>query len=78
VANSLGDRFVRTATWRHERRLTLTHDEVRTLVGMGPSARHVDPAELDRRIAALATPVTTTAAVRVGVWRPTGTATGGT
>ncbi len=50
-------------------RAELTTQEVRHQVLMGPSAHHVDPAELDRRLAALPD-VTATVAVTVAVYRP--------
>lgn len=45
--------------------LSLSHDEVLALVGMGPSAWHVDAAALRGRVAALPTPVRVTASVTV-------------
>jgi 23S rRNA (guanine745-N1)-methyltransferase len=45
-------------------RMRLTSPEVRTLVAMGPSARHTDPAGLDP------TPMELTASVEVSRWRP--------
>jgi 23S rRNA (guanine745-N1)-methyltransferase len=41
VSGSLGAHFTAAGATTHERRLRLTGDEVRTLVGMTPSARHV-------------------------------------
>ncbi|WDZ86774.1 putative RNA methyltransferase [Micromonospora cathayae] len=70
VAGSLGDRFAEVGTTVHRARLTLTRAEVTTLVGMGPSAWHTDPARLAARIAALPEPVDATVAVRLGTWRP--------
>nr|WP_243745176.1 methyltransferase domain-containing protein [Streptomyces hainanensis] len=40
------------------------------LVSMGPSARHVTPDELGRRVAALPAPARVTVSVRVAVYRP--------
>jgi 23S rRNA (guanine745-N1)-methyltransferase len=58
----------------HEERLAhglaLDHGAVADLVGMGPSARHVTPEELARRVAALPPGVEVTASVRFGVYRP--------
>ena len=68
VAGSLGEWFTASGATTHRRTLSLTHDEVRTLVGMGPSAWHADPQRLAERIAALPTPVTVTAAVDLTVW----------
>lgn len=48
------------------RRLSLDHAAVRALVGMGPSAWHVDAGELAARVAALPVPLRVTASVRLG------------
>jgi 23S rRNA (guanine745-N1)-methyltransferase len=47
----------------------LDHAAVATLVGMGPSARHLDTAVLTERIGALPVPATVTAAVDIAVYR---------
>jgi 23S rRNA (guanine745-N1)-methyltransferase len=70
VAESLTGHFAETATEVHRVRLTLSGPEVATLVGMGPSAWHTDPARLAGRIAALGDQVAVTLAVRLGVHRP--------
>ncbi|WP_242343694.1 putative RNA methyltransferase [Anaeromyxobacter terrae] len=70
VEASLGERFVLAGETHAARVLTLGHAEVRTLVGMGPSAWHADAGALAARIAALPEPVRVTAAVRVGTYRP--------
>ncbi|MGK5738281.1 putative RNA methyltransferase [Micromonospora sp. URMC 103] len=70
VAGSLGGHFTRESTSVHRRELALTGPEVATLVGMGPSAWHTDPAGLAARIAGLPEPVRVTVAVRLAVWRP--------
>ncbi|KAB1154914.1 23S rRNA methyltransferase [Micromonospora sp. AMSO12t] len=70
VAESLGGHFTPAASTLHRRELALTGPEVATLVGMGPSAWHTDPAGLAARVAALAEPVRVTVAVRLTVWRP--------
>ncbi|WP_368052578.1 putative RNA methyltransferase [Micromonospora sp. HUAS LYJ1] len=70
VADSLAGRFTPAHTAVHTARLTLDRAEVGTLVGMGPSAWHTDPARLAAAIAALPTPVTVTASVRLTTWRP--------
>jgi 23S rRNA (guanine745-N1)-methyltransferase len=49
----------------HQHRLRLTRDQVRALVRMGPSARHVDQARLARRLAIAADPVPVTASIRL-------------
>ncbi|MFE0589478.1 putative RNA methyltransferase [Micromonospora echinospora] len=70
VAGSLAGHFTEIGTTEHRARLTLTRPEAETLVGMGPSAWHADPARLAARIAALAEPVTVTVAVRLSRYRP--------
>ncbi|MEU7958338.1 putative RNA methyltransferase [Micromonospora humida] len=70
VADSLAGRFTPKHTAVHAARLTLDRAEVATLVGMGPSAWHTDPARLAAAIDALPTPVTVTASVRLTAWRP--------
>ncbi|WP_017615807.1 putative RNA methyltransferase [Nocardiopsis salina] len=50
--------------------LQLDHADAATVVGMGPSARHMRAAELTDRVAALPDPVTVTASVRVNTYRP--------
>ncbi|MER7415410.1 putative RNA methyltransferase [Micromonospora peucetia] len=70
VAESLGGHFTPSTSTVHRRELALTGPEVATLVGMGPSAWHTDPAGLAARVAALAEPVRVTVAVRLTVWHP--------
>jgi 23S rRNA (guanine745-N1)-methyltransferase len=52
----------------HRLKLALDHAAVRTLVGMGPHARHLAEAELADRIAALPDRVQVTVAVDVSTW----------
>ncbi|MGW4893921.1 putative RNA methyltransferase [Kitasatospora sp. NPDC004240] len=49
--------------------LRLSAADVRTVVGMGPSAWHTDPEELAARLARLPDPVEVTASVTVAVYR---------
>nr|WP_225946514.1 23S rRNA methyltransferase [Plantactinospora soyae] len=70
VARSLAEHFSTGQAEVHRRTLRLTRDEVRTLVGMGPSAWHTASAQLDERIDALPEPVPVTAAVRVTAHHP--------
>ncbi|MFD2766882.1 putative RNA methyltransferase [Micromonospora eburnea] len=70
VAGSLGAHFIEESATEHRARLALRRSEVATLVGMGPSAWHADPARLAERIAALPEPTPVTLAVRLGVHRP--------
>jgi 23S rRNA (guanine745-N1)-methyltransferase len=50
--------------------MALTHGDVERLVGMGPSARHADPAALGARIAALPDHAIVTASVTLALYRP--------
>jgi len=68
VAGAMGGWFALAGTWRLEIPLSLSHEEVVSLVAMGPSARHVDPETLRTRISALAEPVAVTAAFEVRVF----------
>ncbi|SIN33192.1 putative RNA methyltransferase [Micromonospora cremea] len=70
VAGSLGGHFTAVGSAVHRAELALTRPEVATLVGMGPSAWHTDPAALATRLAALPEPVRVTVAVRLDVQRP--------
>ncbi|WP_017597768.1 putative RNA methyltransferase [Nocardiopsis lucentensis] len=61
-----------TPTGERELRFTmdLTHDDAATVVGMGPSARHIGPGELRARVDGLPEPTPVTASVRLHVYRP--------
>ncbi|MEU2349421.1 putative RNA methyltransferase [Modestobacter sp. NPDC049651] len=61
-------RPVRRAT--HREVLALDHAAVRTLVGMGPHARHLAPEELADRVARLPARVDVPVAVDVSTWAP--------
>lgn len=50
--------------------MELDHADAATVVGMGPSARHIAPEELTDRVAALPEPVTVTASVQINTYRP--------
>ncbi|MGH3863323.1 putative RNA methyltransferase [Actinokineospora sp.] len=52
--------------------MTLSHDDVTTLVGMGPNAFHTVAAEFRERVGALADPLTVTGSVTVSAYRPSG------
>ena len=54
----------------HRERLVLDHAAVRTLVGMGPHARHLTAEELSARVAGLPGEVAVTVAVDVSSWQP--------
>jgi 23S rRNA (guanine745-N1)-methyltransferase len=62
--------FQRAASRSYQWIMELNHDGVGTLVGMGPSAWHVEPATLSGRIAALPAPLRVTASVEITVYRP--------
>ncbi|WP_326562516.1 putative RNA methyltransferase [Micromonospora sp. NBC_01796] len=70
VAGSLAGEFDLVDRSRHTHPMRLHRREVATLVGMGPSAWHVDPARLADRIESLPEPVTVTATVELGHYRP--------
>ncbi|MBE0416798.1 MAG: methyltransferase domain-containing protein [Coriobacteriia bacterium] len=69
LATQLAQGFERVAVYRVEGPLELTHAEVDAAVAMGPSAHHVDPADIDVRVAALAEPVRTRLSVTVAVYK---------
>jgi len=50
--------------------LSLGHADVERLVGMGPSARHTDPATTRERVAALPAPISVTSSLTVSIYRP--------
>ncbi|MFG1881755.1 putative RNA methyltransferase [Micromonospora sp. NPDC049102] len=70
VAGSLGGHFTPVSSTEHRAELALTRPEIGTLVGMGPSAWHTDPAALADRLAALPEPVRVSVAVRLDAYRP--------
>ncbi|MEO5873399.1 MAG: putative RNA methyltransferase [Streptosporangiaceae bacterium] len=70
VADSLSGAFTLAEREVLEIPLALTPGEVMTLVGMGPSARHLSPAVLTERIAALGTRIETSASVNVSSYNP--------
>jgi 23S rRNA (guanine745-N1)-methyltransferase len=65
VAAGMAPWFKETGERIHARTLQLGRAEVAGLVGMGPSAWHLDPGELSARIAPLPEPVAVTARVRL-------------
>ncbi|MBB6119857.1 23S rRNA (guanine745-N1)-methyltransferase [Nocardiopsis algeriensis] len=70
LADTLHGRFAPDGTRELRFPLELTRADTATVVGMGPSARHIDPAALHARIAALPEPVAATASVRLHTYRP--------
>ncbi|HEU4348974.1 MAG TPA: 23S rRNA methyltransferase [Actinoplanes sp.] len=65
VSESLGGHFAAVGTETHRARLKLAGDALRTLIGMTPSARHLDVADLPS-----ATEVEVTAAIDLTAYRP--------
>ena len=65
VAATLAPWFVERTSEVCEKPLLLSRAEVVGLIGMGPSAWHLDPGELSARIAPLPEPVAVTARVRL-------------
>ncbi|MFI9720566.1 putative RNA methyltransferase [Streptomyces sp. NPDC052396] len=69
LRRSLGDRFRPADAQLVEYRVDLGAGDMENLVLMGPSAHHVDPDELRRRIAQLTVPAAVTVSCRVAVYR---------
>ena len=69
LSATLGRWFRCEQTREYTDQLALHGADALTLVAMGPSARHRDPASLAATAAAWTDPVRVTAAVRVGVYR---------
>lgn len=70
IASGLSDHFEPVEATVRRATLRLRRAEVRTLVGMGPSAWHTDPDRLDERLGRLPEPVSVTAAIQVAAYRP--------
>ncbi|MFO7252905.1 MAG: methyltransferase domain-containing protein [Actinomycetes bacterium] len=70
LAASLSRHFTRISETAEEITLTLDHAAVEAVVRMGPSAHHIDPATLRRRIADLPEPYVAPGSFRITVWRP--------
>jgi len=66
---ALGPRLACSERAVHRRRLSLTREAARLVARMGPSAWHLDPAELEGRLALLPDPLETEAVVEVSAWR---------
>jgi len=64
--------FEQGAGERHERILELSHADALAAARMGPSAWHLDPGELEGRVAVLPEPLAVTAAVDVTEWTTDG------
>jgi SAM-dependent methyltransferase len=72
VADQLDRHFAWQAEERHERVLRLSRDAVGALVGMGPSARHRDPAAVAAVVQELPERCTVTASFRTVTYRARG------
>ncbi|MUL43342.1 methyltransferase type 11 [Streptomonospora sp. PA3] len=70
LEGGLGAHFSRTHREELDLELSLTPGEAAALVGMGPSARHLETGETAERIAALGDPVAARASFAVAVYRP--------
>jgi 23S rRNA (guanine745-N1)-methyltransferase len=69
IAEQLAPAFTVSTQDDWEFELVLSHADVRSLVGMGPSAWHIGAGTLGERVAALPEPVRTTASVVVTAYR---------
>jgi 23S rRNA (guanine745-N1)-methyltransferase len=65
IAATLAPWFAEQGAQTFEKPLLLTRAEVAGLVGMGPSAWHLDPGDLSARVAPLPEPVVVTARIRL-------------
>jgi 23S rRNA (guanine745-N1)-methyltransferase len=70
VEQALGPYLARDARRALSFRMALGRADVAALAAMGPSARHLDPAALAARVAALPEPAPVTASIVVERWRP--------
>ncbi|OOC57079.1 methyltransferase type 11 [Nocardiopsis sinuspersici] len=70
LADSLHGHFAPAGTEELRFSMELGHDDAATVVGMGPSARHIAARDLLARIANLPAPVPVTASVRLHTYRP--------
>ncbi|TQM72685.1 23S rRNA m(1)G-748 methyltransferase [Thermopolyspora flexuosa] len=70
LAASLSRFFTIITEVTEEISLTLDHDAVEAMVRMGPSAHHVDPAALRRRIGDLPDPSVVPGLFRITIWKP--------
>ncbi|NKZ01387.1 putative RNA methyltransferase [Nocardiopsis alborubida] len=70
LADALHGHFAPAGTEDLRFTMDLDHADAATVVGMGPSARHIDAGDLRARIAALPEPTEVTASVRLHAYRP--------
>jgi 23S rRNA (guanine745-N1)-methyltransferase len=76
VAGALGGYFTTADAFEHEQTLLLERPDVAAAASMGPSAWHIGPGLLDRRVADLEEPVEVTSSVRLTVYRAADVASG--
>jgi len=69
LGETVAGRFERTGRIPVEVRMPLSHHDVRNLVGMGPSARHLPAGRLDDTVAELPEPFSVTASVVISTYR---------
>ena len=77
LASRLGPFFELTGRRRHRFGITLEHDAIAAVVGMGPTAWHAGAAVMADRIARLPGSVTVTVSVTVSAYRRAAGDTGG-
>jgi len=70
MERSLSPHFLLERRDEHAMRFSLPGAQVAAMVAMGPSAHHLPPDEIERRVAALAEPVAVTAGFALSVYRP--------
>jgi 23S rRNA (guanine745-N1)-methyltransferase len=70
IDGTLGPDFDLEARECHDMEMSLNHEEIETLVGMGPSAWHVPGEVLRERLSALPAPVRVPASFTISVFRP--------
>ncbi|WP_289008112.1 putative RNA methyltransferase [uncultured Thermomonospora sp.] len=70
TGRALGEHFLLAGTEDYETEVRLSHDEVATLVEMGPSARHLSPQELRAKVGKLPDPVLVPLSVTISAYRP--------
>ncbi|MCQ4149531.1 methyltransferase type 11 [Rhodococcus sp. D-46] len=69
LESSMAGYFERVSSDEVEFTMSLSHQDVLDLVGMGPSARHLTPADLAAAVAKLPQPSTVTASATVSTYR---------
>ncbi|WP_214410088.1 putative RNA methyltransferase [Sphaerisporangium fuscum] len=69
VEEALGAHFAETGHLVEESEMTLGHQAVETVVGMGPSAWHTDPAKLRADISRLPEPIGVKMSCRISLFR---------